>query len=263
MHMTEFDRAPLSQFKALNAGILFGEALSDIKHIERSIARFGLIAPFVVSEVNDQLIIIDGKKRLAALKRMSFTGTLPRSLNTIPYISVDEAKKIDFKTTSVLSAFEIYEAMMNLHKDGIEIDDIAETLYLCRQIVMDFFSLSRLYPKIRQAFFRNIISFEQARAYASLPDQRDQISLLASLGPFAEAEQILNAIQSEELDTDEKANEREEAVSPRPLVLVQDNVSATSYVSQDEVPAHYIFQPHIVEPHEIPPNTPRSPQLVA
>jgi ParB-like chromosome segregation protein Spo0J len=260
MHMTEFNRAPLTAFRSLHTGILFGEALNDVKHIERSIARFGLMAPFVVTEVNDQLIIIDGKKRLAALKRMSFSGTLPHSLSTIPYISVEQSKEIDLETTSVLSAFEIYEAAMNLHQDGAEIDDIAETLYLCRRIVMDFLSLSRLYPKIRQAFFRNVISFEQARAYASLPDQKDQIALLATLGPFADAQDILKAIRLQNLEAEEKTDYRPApAQSSKPSA-----VTTTNYVTQKVQPAHYTLRRRAAKPRPAPTQTPpRPPRLVA
>ncbi|RKQ69579.1 ParB-like nuclease family protein [Litorimonas taeanensis] len=195
MHMTELNRAPLSAYKSLHSAILCGETLNEVKQIERSIARFGLLSPIVVTAVYDQLIVVDGKKRLAAIKRMTFAGTLPRSLQHIPYIFVHKAKKADMNSTSALAPRQVYKAVMELKEEGKALEDIADTLYLCRRIILDVINLSRLFPAIRETYFNGGLNFDQARAYASVPDHRDQIALLGSLGPQAKPETILNAIK--------------------------------------------------------------------
>jgi len=78
--------AKLAEFKSPTARILFGEHLQDIKQIQTSIATHGLLSPLIVMRQGKKLIVIDGRKRLAALRRMKFTGNLPRSLVNVPYI---------------------------------------------------------------------------------------------------------------------------------------------------------------------------------
>ena len=78
--------AKLAEFKSPTARILFGERLQDIKQIQASIAAHGLLNPLIVMRQGKKFIVIDGKKRLAALRRMRFAGTLPRSLINVPYI---------------------------------------------------------------------------------------------------------------------------------------------------------------------------------
>ncbi len=201
MHTINLKRAPHSLFRILRPQILFGHALAEVKQIERSIAQFGLMMPIVVSKSQNQLVVIDGKKRLAAIRRMIFAGTLPRSLHAIPYIFVKEAKNTDFHAASVLSAYDIYDAVMSLKSKGFDLDDIADKLYLCRRSVIDIMSLSRLCTPIRKAFFNNTLSFQQARLYAAMPDEDEQIAVLTALGPFAEPEAIIKAIRQGEFET--------------------------------------------------------------
>ena len=76
MKHTELKTAPLNAFKTLRAPILCGQNLNDVKNLERSILEFGLMSPVIVSVAGKDLVVIDGKKRLAAIKRLSFAGTL-------------------------------------------------------------------------------------------------------------------------------------------------------------------------------------------
>jgi len=73
---------------------------------------------------------------------------------------------------------------------------IAGQLYLCRRTVTDFIRLSHLCLPIRNALFKNIISFDQAKAYAAIPDEEAQIAVLKDLGPFAKPSAILEAMES-------------------------------------------------------------------
>lgn len=201
MHTVELKRAPFSKFKTLRAPMLFGQFLSDVKQIERSIQKYGLMTPIIVTEAQGRLVVADGKKRLAAIRRMTFAGTLPRSLTTVPYIHLEEAGRIDFHTASVLSAYDIYESVMSLKSQGQDVAAIAEALYLCRRSVTDIISLSHLATPLRKAFFNRAISFDQAKAYATLPDEDEQIAILTALGPFAQPQDILTAVRDARFET--------------------------------------------------------------
>lgn len=207
MEHTEMKTAPISAFKSLRAPILCGQNLNDVKSLERSILEFGLISPIIVSVAKNSLVIIDGKKRIAAIKRLAFSGNLPRSLVNIPYILTDEAKEMDFHSASVLSSRELYQAVMMMKEKSVDLEEIAAKLYLDRRSIVEMISLSRLSEKMRQAFFAKTISFDQALAFTALPDTNAQEALLLELGPFAKPRVILEAIREQNLRVEEKAAE--------------------------------------------------------
>ena len=193
-------QASLNSFKLLNSHILQGEDLSEIKRISRSILKFGIICPIVTTQLKDSLIVVDGKKRLKALKRLEFQGKLPEQLKSIPYVSVVEAQQTNCQTTSILSGEPIYNVVMALRNRGASIEAIAEHLCLCRHSIADIVVLSRLSDHVRQSYFNNHISFKQAWSYAALPSKRKQTALMLKLGTLADASLILRAIKAMNFD---------------------------------------------------------------
>jgi len=201
MNRTEMKRAHLSAFQTLRNGILFGKALEDVKQIERSIAQFGMIMPIIVTQAKDALIIMDGKKRLTALKRMAFAGTLPRSLVKIPYILADEAHEFGRRSVSILSSQDLYREVVQLKSNGDGVQTIANQLFLCRASVEELLQLSHLSDPIRKAFFRQDISFEQAHAFSTMPCKNTQTLIFMSVGPFAKVSEILIALKNYGMDS--------------------------------------------------------------
>lgn len=187
--------AKLADFRSPTARILFGERLQDIKQIQSSIATHGLLNPLIVMRQGKKLIVIDGKKRLAALRRMKFTGNLPRSLVNVPYIIVDNDKSHPMPSMSLLTNREKFEEVVDLRQKGQGLMEIATQLYISKQCVKDLLSVTRLSPRLRQAYFGGSLSIEQARAFATLPNMDTQDHLLIALGPFANAPDILTAIR--------------------------------------------------------------------
>jgi len=192
VHITS---AKLADFRAPTARILFGERLEEIKQIQASITTHGLLNPLIVMRQGHKLIVVDGKKRLTALRRMRFSGTLPRSLVNVPYIIIDSQSARPTPTMSLLSNREKFEEVVSLRKKGYGLMQIAATLYVSKKCVKDLLSVSRLSPRLKQAYFGGNLSIEQAQAFASLPNMDAQDSLLIALGPFANAPDILNAIR--------------------------------------------------------------------
>jgi hypothetical protein len=143
-----------------------------------------------------KLVIVDGKKRLAALRRLRFAGELPRSLVNVPYILIDQKAKYERGVMSLLSNQERFEEVIKLRRKGLGLMEIAGELYVSKQCVKDLLSIALLSPRLRQAYFGGTISTQQARAFASLPNADSQDQLLIALGPFADAPEILKAIES-------------------------------------------------------------------
>ena len=195
VHITS---AKLANFRAPTVRILFGERLDEIKQIQASILTHGLLNPLVVMQQGHKLVVIDGKKRLAALRRMKFTGALPRSLVNVPYILVDQDNGQTQPSMGLLSNREKFEEVLSLKQKGQSLMEIATTLYVSKQCVKDLLSISRLSLRLKQAYFGGTLSIEQARAFATLPNMDTQDNLLIALGPFANAPDILNAIRQGE-----------------------------------------------------------------
>ena len=198
MSPIQFNTENLADFRAPTTRILFGQRLKEVQQIQESIARHGLLNPLIVMQRGNRLIVVDGKKRLAALRRMQFAGTLPRSLVKVPYISADQEHKFDPSSMALLSNQDRFDEVRRLRDQGKSITEIASMLYISNRCVKDLLGISFLSPRLRQAFFGGTISVVQARAFASVPNTDAQDSLLIALGPFADAPEILKAIENGE-----------------------------------------------------------------
>lgn len=199
-------KAPISSFHLVRSEILQGDSLEDVKRIERSIVQYGLICPIVTSKIRNVLIVIDGKKRLQAIKRLEFRGGLPDHLTDLPYISVLESKATDYPADSIISRQHLYKSVIALKSRGIPLEAIAEYLCLCRHTISDVILLSRLSEPVRKAYFEKAFSFSIARAYASIPVPSEQTAIMLRLGRSATETTILNAIDK---IADMKANDSE------------------------------------------------------
>lgn len=188
----------IDNFRSPTTRILFGERLKDVQQIQHSIAKHGLLNPIMVMHHGKKLVVIDGKKRLAALRRMRFAGELPRSLVNVPYILVSQKNNYECGFISLLSNRERFEEVLKLRRKGFGLMEIAAELYMSKNCVKDLLRIALLSPRLQQAFFGGTITTDQARAFATLPTMDAQDQLLIALGPFANAPDILKAIEDGE-----------------------------------------------------------------
>lgn len=190
--MSQINTAPVDKFTTLRNRPMFGRRLNEIKAIEASISRYGLLSPIVVSRLNGRLVVVDGRKRLAAIKRLDFMGRLPRSLVNIPYIETSQISAKGTQTPALMSNRDLYVTVSNMFRDNQDIAHIAAELFLSRECIRQILTLSRLSPRLRRAFFDRTIGFESAKTYAAFPAEQDQNRAFMSLGPFASAQSILD-----------------------------------------------------------------------
>lgn len=189
--MSHLKTAPVDMFTTLRPKLLIGQLLQDIKSVQASISRFGLLSPIIVTRSEGRLVVVDGRKRLAAIRRLEFVGRLPRSLVNIPYVEVQDLGHAEADAPGLMSNRDLYTTVIGMFREDQNVARIANDLYLCRNMVKDILTLARLSARLRKAFFDRNIDFGQAKAYAALPDQRVQERSFMALGPFADAQSIL------------------------------------------------------------------------
>lgn len=184
--------APVEEFSLLRSMLLCGKRLRDIRTLQDSITRYGLLSPILATKRAGKLVVVDGRKRLAAIKRLSFEGRLPRSLVKIPYLLITDTAAIERRAPMILSNSDLYDALITRFQAGSTVSDLTEHFRVSHQCVRDILTLSRLHALIRAAFFNKIINFSQARAFAALPNPEAQLVCFNQLGPFAKPGDILD-----------------------------------------------------------------------
>lgn len=194
--MSHINTAPVDMFTTLRPRLLGGALLRDVKAVQASISRLGLLSPIVVSRIKDQLVVVDGRKRLAAIRRLKFLGRLPRSLVNIPYIEVSDMQSRDEQTPALMSNRELYLTVTQMYHCTEDVDHIAADLFLTRATIRQILTLTRLSSRLRRAFFDKVIDFSRARAFATLPEHSDQNRAFMTLGPFAAEADILDYIRA-------------------------------------------------------------------
>ena len=194
--MSLFKTAPVDMFTTLRPRLLVGRTLSDIKHVQASIARYGLLSPIVVTRNNGKLVVVDGRKRLAAIRRLDFMGRLPRSLVNIPYVELADIRNSPASTPALMSNRDLYLTVVDMFRLDQDITKIASELYLTRKCVHQVLTLARLSPRLRRAFFDRTIDFDRARTYAAIAGHVAQEDAFNTLGPFADASEILEHLRA-------------------------------------------------------------------
>lgn len=185
--------APYDDFTVLRSQLLCGARLKQVRTLQDSIARFGLLTPIVAVRSAGRLVVVDGRKRLAAIRRLAFQGRLPRSLVRVPYLVAGDLAPDERRAPAVVCNRELYAAVLERFQGGQALDGIAADFHVSRQCVRDVLSLARLDEAVRRSFFERLIEFGAVRAYAAIPDRGVQRRVLRQVGPFGTPRQIAAA----------------------------------------------------------------------
>lgn len=177
----------------------FGFAISQRKRIDEMcerIAKVGLLNPLVVTKEKGRFLIIDGKKRFHAIKKLARTNKLPRTLHKVPCILNDNEPIAPFANEKplLLTEQELAHEIIRADAKGATYTEISALLDCSEKIITQARSLSRLHSKLMLSFINNSISLAQAAALSTLPNKEAQWDLLVQLGPFATEPQIIAAI---------------------------------------------------------------------
>ena len=192
---------PLHTLLADNAGalprLLSGPELARVEALAASIDSHGLLSPLLVSVRAGRHVVVDGRKRLLALRQLAFAGRLGRLGEGVPFVEVDDSVSLE-PGLGCLAPAERADAVAALRRDGLAEGAIAARLDVAAEVVEGLLSLERVSDRIRNLFFSGHLSETQVGAFATLGGPAAQNRLLDRLGPFVDAPDILEAIQAGE-----------------------------------------------------------------
>lgn len=175
---------------------------AQVSSIKQSIARDGLFNPLVVIKKNKKFEVVDGKKRLQALKALSKSPLFSRALTKIPCIlkdlSASESCSSANDRPSLMTEAELAEAILIESQKGTTNTQMSDRFNCSLEIVEDASTLHALGPKVRKCFADGSINLKQAAALATIPNPAAQWNLLLHLGPFVSDKAIIEAIRNGE-----------------------------------------------------------------
>lgn len=173
---------------------------SGLKAIKDSIERDGLFHPLLVIKKRNKYEVIDGKKRLKALRALSKSSLFTRALKKVPCLVQTESPSHAIKTDrpTLMNESELAHAVIKQLKAGVSSIKIAKRFDCDVSLIKDISTLPKLNAKILQNFNRGVLSLEQAAALATIPNPTAQWNLLLQLGPFALNKDIIKNIKNGE-----------------------------------------------------------------
>ncbi|RKQ69226.1 ParB/RepB/Spo0J family partition protein [Litorimonas taeanensis] len=194
---------PLKSLTAETSITLFkSKPRTDIKELIASISTDGLFNPLIVIKKKNKYEVLDGKKRLRALKALAKSPRFTRALHKIPCVITEvdalQVEALQPSRPSLMREAELAHAVLsdiNMHKPW---DKIAKRFDCDIKLVSDISTLPRLNPKVLKCFNDAAINLDQAAALATIPNPKAQWELLLQLGPFVSNSKIIEAIKSGE-----------------------------------------------------------------
>ena len=154
----------------------------EIDTLATSIAEIGLLQPLIVREAKTKFHVIDGRRRLLALKALQAGGLIDPDYQ-VTVILVEpahsEAGLVANVQRRAMSETEIFRAVAALTKKVKSPDRIARTLGVEPRTVRQYQALGRLPDAILEGLETGSVSFETARTLCQIRD-RDRCETLSA-----------------------------------------------------------------------------------
>jgi len=166
--------------------------------LSNSIIKDGLLNPLVVIQQGSKFIVIDGKKRLAAIRLMTTSKRLAKAIAKVPCIvqSANSLQPVETRRPLLMTGPELAHKVITAAKTATSLVSIAQRFECEQGVVQDCLSLRNLHPELLLHFNNGAISLEQASALATIENKKAQLDLLHQLGPFASNADIIAAIRA-------------------------------------------------------------------
>jgi len=165
--------------------------------LTNSIIKDGLLNPLIVRQHGSKFIVVDGKKRLGIIRRLTKLKRLSKAIVKVPCIvqEVMSLKPVERRRPLLLTGPELAHKIILDAQNATSPVSIAQRYECDLSVVEDCLSLPGLHPEMLQHFNNRAISLEQAAAFATIENKKAQLDLLHQLGPFVSDVDIIAAIR--------------------------------------------------------------------
>ncbi len=190
---------PLKQLSSTDGLKLFSRKPSQsISHIKNSIFKDGLLNPLVVTQQEKNYQVIDGKKRLNAIKWIAKYNRLSQGSKKIPCVFHEEnhSSITSANRPALLSCQELAHAILRDVDLGASSSSVALRYECATSVIEDALSLRKLHPKLLQHFNNQNLTLEQAAAFATFDNTEAQLRLFEQLGQFVTNQEIMSKIRT-------------------------------------------------------------------
>lgn len=181
-----------------NVEQLSSQPRQNFDSIKQSISEDGLLNPLSVVKQNAEYIVIDGKKRLKAIRAIVKAQKQTQAFNKI-LCQVQETRE-DVnparRRPALLSGPKLAHAIITQINLGVSAPSVAQRFACEDDVINDAISLKRLHPELLSHFSASRISLEQAGALATIPNPKAQLTLFNQLGSFFSNSDIIASIKN-------------------------------------------------------------------
>lgn len=167
----------MDKLKSVRDAILTGEMLAEVKAIEASLRQHGLQVPLSVIEKEDEFLVVDGKKRLAALRRLAFNGDSADLTSNVDISICRDGISAPEGISDFVRRPKFFRVVSGLRQQGVPVAEIVSLFGISFQCVRDLTTLGQVHDKIRDSFFAGAMRFDELQAFAAIPDKSRQFRL--------------------------------------------------------------------------------------
>ncbi len=181
----EVQQLKLSELQAGKGALMVRQvgAGDGIKELAANIERFGLIQPLLVTRNGAGYVVVDGNRRLAALR------ALKRPPETVDCVVKEDAGIGHGLSANTMRAemnpMDRYDAYAKLVAQGLGAAEVAQAFGVKAKEVEQILALAALAPSIKDRVRQGKVSFDTAKALTIAGDHQTQERLLKRHGDYA------------------------------------------------------------------------------
>lgn len=196
---------PLNKLSSSPLNVRKKDRKADIDALAASILAHGLLQNLnVVAKDEDKFEVVAGGRRLAAMKALVKVGALARDFpvpcKVLPNEAAREASLAENIQRVDMDAMDEVDAFGQLVEEGASPEEVAKRFGVTLRHVQQRLALSKLSPKIKNAWKRGEVTLEAARAFCLVDDHAQQEAVFKSLGkPITQAAPVRARLMSDRM----------------------------------------------------------------
>jgi ParB/RepB/Spo0J family partition protein len=191
--MTTIIQVPLAQLRPGGKNVNARREKTDTDSLVRSITNHGLLVPLLVRANGGAYDVMDGNRRLAALREIhKKTAT---STVEIPCIDVEQNDALELSMVvnvdrANLHPVDLFEVIAAIIQAGETVEAVAQRRGMTVKQVRQALALGRMAAEVRDAWRDGKIDAETAEAFTLTADHKAQAAALKRVGKYGGAWQV-------------------------------------------------------------------------